>query len=187
MKTAPCARFGMRIRPKISEKPEDRRNSRPPKATLLRVWISQNCIGSASWISPRYDTILDVAPIFVESWCRMASLFKIARGRIVAGINWVLKKRLGVVGPELTDIRIGAHDVIHELPALAHHFANVDVPHDVPISVERHGSTHRIWHLNGPQRRHEGVLVLNSAAHGLDRGFQHSPVGVSGCCIKSRI
>ena len=49
MKNAPCARFGIRIRPKISEKPDDNRNSRPPKATLFSVWMIQNChcIGSA--------------------------------------------------------------------------------------------------------------------------------------------
>src|SRR5215510_4179988 len=43
MKNAPCARFGMRIRPKMSEKPDDNRNSRPPKATLFSVWMIQNC------------------------------------------------------------------------------------------------------------------------------------------------
>src|SRR3954466_8177187 len=43
MKNAPCARFGIRIRPKISEKPDDNRNSRPPKATLFSVWMIQNC------------------------------------------------------------------------------------------------------------------------------------------------
>src|SRR5262249_27084334 len=43
MKKAPCARLGMRIRPKISEKPDDNRNRRPPKATLFSVWMIQNC------------------------------------------------------------------------------------------------------------------------------------------------
>src|SRR6185369_8045088 len=37
MNSEPCVRFGMRISPKISEKPADSRNSRPPKATLLTV------------------------------------------------------------------------------------------------------------------------------------------------------
>src|SRR5215831_3703262 len=44
MKKAPCARFGIRIKPKINEKPDDSRNSRPPNATLLSVWMIQNCI-----------------------------------------------------------------------------------------------------------------------------------------------
>src|SRR5215510_8239546 len=43
MKNAPCARLGILIRPKMSEKPDDNRNSRPPKATLFSVWMIQNC------------------------------------------------------------------------------------------------------------------------------------------------
>src|SRR3954467_12848771 len=52
MKNAPCARFGIRIRPKISEKPDDNRNSRPPKATLFSVWMIQNCHCIDSSLSP---------------------------------------------------------------------------------------------------------------------------------------
>src|SRR5436305_8848106 len=44
MKKPPCARFGMRISPKASEKPEESRNSRPPKAMLFSVWMIQNCM-----------------------------------------------------------------------------------------------------------------------------------------------
>src|SRR6266571_2574667 len=44
MKKAPCARLGMRIRPKIREKPAESRNKRPPNEMLLRVWTIQNCI-----------------------------------------------------------------------------------------------------------------------------------------------
>ena len=43
MKRAPCVRLAMRIRPKMSEKPEDSRNSSPPRARLFRVWMTQNC------------------------------------------------------------------------------------------------------------------------------------------------
>ena len=46
MKNAPCARFGIRIKPKASEKPDDSRNSRPPKDTLFSVWTIQNCTAS---------------------------------------------------------------------------------------------------------------------------------------------
>src|SRR5262245_60925550 len=48
MKKPPCARFGMRIRPKASENPEESRNSRPPKAMLFSVWMIQNCMESAA-------------------------------------------------------------------------------------------------------------------------------------------
>src|SRR5262245_769552 len=35
MKKEPCIRLGMRIRPKIREKPEDSKNKSPPRARLL--------------------------------------------------------------------------------------------------------------------------------------------------------
>ena len=35
MKNEPCIRFGMRISPKISEKPAESRNSKPPSAMLF--------------------------------------------------------------------------------------------------------------------------------------------------------
>ena len=37
----------MRISPKASEKPEESRNSSPPKAMLFSVWMIQNCISYA--------------------------------------------------------------------------------------------------------------------------------------------
>src|SRR6266700_1640332 len=40
MKKAPCNRLGMRIRPKISEKPDDSRNRSPPRARLLIARIA---------------------------------------------------------------------------------------------------------------------------------------------------
>ena len=39
MKNEPCIRLGMRISPKISEKPADSRNSSPPMATLLTASV----------------------------------------------------------------------------------------------------------------------------------------------------
>src|SRR5262245_24747138 len=43
MKKAPWARFGIRINPNASEKPDDSRNSKAPKDTLFSVWTIQNC------------------------------------------------------------------------------------------------------------------------------------------------
>ncbi len=48
MKNEPCIRFGMRISPKISEKPADSRNSRPPKVTLFTVRTSQKFMRRSS-------------------------------------------------------------------------------------------------------------------------------------------
>src|ERR1700687_3689307 len=44
MKKEPCIRLGIRIRPKISEKPAERRNSRPPRAMLFTARVSQRLI-----------------------------------------------------------------------------------------------------------------------------------------------
>ena len=44
MNSDPCVRFGMRISPKISEKPAANRNNRPPKVMLLTVSSSQKVI-----------------------------------------------------------------------------------------------------------------------------------------------
>ena len=35
MNSEPCVRFGIRISPKMSEKPDDSRNKSPPSATLF--------------------------------------------------------------------------------------------------------------------------------------------------------
>ena len=46
MNSEPCVRLGMRISPKISEKPADSRNSNPPKVMLLTVSTSQKFIAA---------------------------------------------------------------------------------------------------------------------------------------------
>ena len=46
MNSEPCVRFGIRISPKISEKPADSKNSSPPNVTLLTVSTSQKFISA---------------------------------------------------------------------------------------------------------------------------------------------
>src|SRR3954470_6047185 len=53
MKKEPCIRFGMRISPKISEKPAERRNSKPPSARLFTPSVSQSVIGYPPPREPR--------------------------------------------------------------------------------------------------------------------------------------
>src|SRR5690242_5157708 len=52
MNSEPCVRFGIRISPKISEKPADSRNSTPPKVMLLTVSSNQKFMGATSRLSP---------------------------------------------------------------------------------------------------------------------------------------
>ena len=54
MNIEPCVRLGMRISPKISEKPADSRNNRPPNVTLLTVSSSQKLIYAVLPISGCY-------------------------------------------------------------------------------------------------------------------------------------
>jgi hypothetical protein len=48
MNNAPCVRFAILISPKMSENPAASRNSSPPNARLLSVWIAQYCRGYLS-------------------------------------------------------------------------------------------------------------------------------------------
>src|ERR1700693_5742400 len=47
MKKEPCIRFGIRIRPKISENPADSRNKSPPSAMLFTANVSQSDMSDA--------------------------------------------------------------------------------------------------------------------------------------------
>src|SRR5713226_4918456 len=52
MKKEPCIRFGIRIRPKISENPADSRNSSPPYAMLFTAKVSQSDMSDAGQHAP---------------------------------------------------------------------------------------------------------------------------------------
>ena len=60
MNSEPCVRFGIRISPKIREKPADSRNSSPPKVTLLTVSTSQKFIVA---VFPRIVSEVPRAPV----------------------------------------------------------------------------------------------------------------------------
>ena len=62
MKSAPCVRFAIRISPKISENPDDSRNSSPPRARLFRVWMAQNCIGGRESFRREPESETDARP-----------------------------------------------------------------------------------------------------------------------------
>src|ERR1700751_683046 len=97
MKKAPWVKLASRIRPKISEKPEDSRNNRPPSDRLLRPWMIQNCIVCRSCPeSCARRCPATEADLLLQILCR----------RIVARIDRVLQEGGLVIGPELADIRI---------------------------------------------------------------------------------
>src|SRR6185503_6997746 len=107
MKKAPCVRLASRIRPKISEKPDDSRNNRPPSDRLLRPWMIQNCIVCRSCMEKLRDRrSATEAELLLQVLCR----------RIVARIHRILQECGLVVSPELGDIRVSLDDRIYQPP-----------------------------------------------------------------------
>src|SRR6266404_6970757 len=117
MKKAPCVRLASRIRPKISEKPDESRNSKPPSDRLLRPWMIQNCIVSRSCSETRER---DGRP------ATAAELgLEVFRRRIVARIHRIFQERDLVIGPELADVRVGLDDRIDQPPVALGDLANI--------------------------------------------------------------
>src|SRR5689334_7638443 len=109
MKNEPCERFGIRISPKISEKPAESRKSRPPSVTLLTASTNQI-------IAPAARSAL--------------------QRRKVARAHRLGEEPLLVVRPELADLRIGLDGRVDELVALLFHAADVEAADDVAEVVE---------------------------------------------------
>src|SRR5947208_13572245 len=99
MKSAPCVRFAILIRPKISENPAASRKSNPPNARLLSVWIAQYC----------------------------KSALQVFGRRPVSRVHRVLEEFLRLVGPELAHVGIGVDHLVHKAPLLARDAPDVHV------------------------------------------------------------
>src|SRR5262245_43346002 len=123
MKKDPWVRLGMRMRPKIREKPAERRKSRPPRVMLLTASTNQRFMGGDAPRSPRG----------ASRWLR--SLLALQR-RVVARVDRLGEEPLLVVRPELTHVGIGLDGRVDELVALALALPDVDVPHHVAEMVE---------------------------------------------------
>jgi len=107
-------------------------------------------------------------------------------GRPIARINGIGEEGLGLIGPELADVRIGLVDDVHEPPVLALDLADIDRADHVAIIVECHRPAHRI-DAGGLQRSHEGLLVIDLAADRFQRAFQHGALDISRGGVETRI
>src|SRR5579859_249843 len=114
MNIEPCVRFAMRIRPKISEKPAESRNSRPPRARLFNVWMIQYCM-VCRW-KPNSPP-LPVGKRRETGASRL--LLEVLRRRPVARVDRVLQEFVGLVFPELADVRIGVNHGVHQATVLS--------------------------------------------------------------------
>src|SRR6185312_9204375 len=99
MNNEPCVRLGIRISPKISEKPAESRNSRPPNVMLLTVSRIQKFIVVSRAAYPNRPR----APCGARGFIAGSGFDR----REVARIDRLLEELLLVVGPELTHVVIG--------------------------------------------------------------------------------
>src|SRR5208282_6538889 len=103
MNIEPCVRFGMRIRPKISENPADNRNSRPPNVTLLMASIPHKLMtgvpGGARRPAPN--------PPPRRGGGNERRKRSGLHGRPIARIGRLREIRRLVIGPELTAVFVG--------------------------------------------------------------------------------
>src|SRR5262249_17272314 len=152
MNSEPCVRFGMRISPKISEKPADSRNSRPPNAMLF----------AAS--TQRFMRRLSLGPDAGRSALQR---------RIVARVDRLRQEPLLVVGPELADVRVGLDRRVDELAVLALAAPDVEVADHVAEMIEAERSARRVREVDAAHGGDEGVLVVGLAAGLLERGLRH--------------
>src|SRR5919205_455613 len=121
MKKAPCVRLASRIRPKMSEKPDDSRNSRPPSERLLRPWMIQNCIVCGSRSETCGSSLLYRKKLWLEDFFR----------RIVARVDRILQERGFFISPELGDVRIGLDHGVDQPALVARHLADISVAYHV--------------------------------------------------------
>src|SRR5882724_7734320 len=170
MKNAPCVRLANRIRPKMSEKPDESRNNRPPSDRLLRPWMIQNCIGSRSCFEKCCEVVVPqlMQNLWLQVFCR----------RVIPGIHGILQECGLVIGPELADIRIGLDDGIDQASIAPCNLANIDVADHIAELIEFDEPAHRL-HVVAADRRHQRLLVLRVGVDGLERCFRNLARGVS--------
>src|SRR5712692_11273116 len=156
MKNEPCVRLGIFIRPKISEKPAERRKRRPPSVMLLTVSTSQR--------------LMSRRPLAPVKGPRSA----LQRG-IVARVHGLREKPLLVIRPELAHLRIGLDRRIDELVALPLAPPDVQAHDDVTEVVERERPARRVREGHRAQRFVERFPVVRLPARLLERRFRDHP------------
>src|SRR5579875_75248 len=161
MKNEPCIRFGMRIKPKISERPQASKNKRPPIAILLIVRTSHRFI------------------------FRLAVLSEDRRIR-VARIGRRCEILLRIEGPKLADVGISFDDRVDEFTVHPIDAPDEDVSYDVAVFVEVKRPPGRIRERDRTQRLDERGLVVDSASRLLQRLLDAHSVDVIGRGVESR-
>src|ERR1700733_663313 len=132
MNIEPCVRFGIRIRPKISENPADNRKSRPPNVTLLTASIPHKLTSGVPGGARR------PRPNPLPGCGRGTGRGPRSRlqRRIVARIGRLREILRLVVRPELAHILVGLLRDVGELVALLDDLADIHGADGVAEIVE---------------------------------------------------
>src|SRR5215469_17069983 len=169
MNIEPCVRLGIRINPKISEKPAESKNNRPPNVTLLTVSSSQNVITAA-------------LPLCVRS--------ALGQWWIIARIDRMREVLLFRPGPELTDVLISLDGLVPKFQPIFSAFgakaANIESPDYVAEVIEFQRAARRVGQTERPQRAHELFLVAGVAARRFQGRIDHLAVDVEQARILAR-
>src|SRR5262249_5840746 len=157
MKNEPCVRLGIFMRPKMSEKPADRRNSRPPSVMLFTASTNHK------FMVFRFERRLRGAA---------GAPSRFQRG-IITRVDRLRQEPLLVVRPELAHLRIRLDRGVDELAALLLAAADIEAPDDVAEVVEGKWPAWRIHEGYRAQRAVERLAVVGLAAGLLERRLGH--------------
>src|SRR5262245_34781817 len=152
MKNEPWVRLGIRMSPKIKEKPAERRKRRPPSVMLLTASSSHR-----------------LTPGGPESALQR---------RIVARVHGLCEEPLLVVGPELADLRIRLDGRVDEPVALSFAAPDIEAADHVAEVVEAERPARGIGERHAPQGFDELFAVVRLPARFLEGGLRHHSVDV---------
>src|SRR5487761_1577632 len=182
MNIEPCVRFGIRINPKISEKPADNRKSRPPNVMLLMASTAQILMSGvpAPRIAPHPSdpTIVDrtggggIERQSAINPSRFAGLYR----RPVARVGRLLEVLCFVRRPELTYIVVSLLRDVGQLAAGLLDLADEHIADDVAELVEAYRPTRRFLEVDRPQRLHCPFRIRHVAVQRLEPRFDHHAV-----------
>src|SRR5262249_18431927 len=173
MKNEPCVRLGIFMRPKMSEKPADRRNSKPPSVMLftastshkfISFWFERRLCRRNPYLGGGREGAAE-APSRLERW-------------VVARVHGLRQEPLLVVRPELAHLRIRLDRGVDELAALLLAAADIEVPDDVAEVGEGKWPAWRLREGHRTQRAVERLAVVGLAARLLERRLGHQTVDV---------
>src|SRR4030095_6873284 len=152
MKNEPWVRFGILMSPKISEKPADSRNSRPPSVMLLTASSSHRLT--------------------------LGGFRSALHRRVVARVHRLRQEPLLVVCPELADLGIGLDRGVDAAVPLPLAPPDIEGAHDVAEPVEREGAAGRVGEGDAPHGLIEGLPVVRLATCLLQRRLRDLAVDV---------